>query len=346
MKRFVVLLTLLLGLCLPVAAQDFTAPEAPDHVQQLLPEDRDTFAEGLWYVLKSSISRLRPDLAEAAGVCLCVIGAVMLISLLHSLDGAGKSCVQLCGVVAISLLLMKPSNALIALGADTIRQISDYGKLLLPVMSASLAAQGGAASSAVLYTATAFCCSVLSGAVSSLLVPLVYIYLALSMVNAALSEPLLDKLKGFIKWLMIWGLKLSLYGFTGYISITGVISGTTDQAALKATKLTISGMVPVVGGILADASDTILLGAGIVKNAAGIYGLLAIIAIAVGPFLRIGVQYLLLKLTAAVCRVFGEKSQVGIIGDFSAAMGLLLAMTGTLCLMMLVSIVCFLKGVG
>ena len=37
---------------------------------------------------------------------------------------------------------------------------------------------------------------------------------------------------------------------------------------------------------------------------------------------------------------------VKLIGDFSTAMGLLLAMTGSECLLLLISPVCFLKGVG
>ncbi len=346
MKKLFVLTLLVFAMGVPACAQELTAPEAPEHVQELLPEDRDSFAEGLWYVIRSSAAMLRPDLKEAALACLSVVAAVLMISLLRTLEGPGKQAVQLCGVVAVSVILMQPANSLIQLGADTVQEISEYGKLLLPVITAAMAAQGGTAASAVLYTATAFGNSLLSSAVARLLVPMVYVYLALAMVNAAVGDSLMDKLKGFVKWLMTWGLKLALYIFTAYISITGVISGTTDQAALKATKLTISGVVPVVGSILADASETILLSAGVVKNAAGIYGLLAIAAIAIGPFLRIGVQYLLLKLTAAVCGVFADKKQVGIIEDFSAAMGLILAMTGTLCMLFLISVVCFLKGVG
>ena len=137
-----------------------------------------------------------------------------------------------------------------------------------------------------------------------------------------------------------------MYIFTGYITITGVVSGSADQAALKAAKLTISGAVPVVGGILSDASEAVLVSAGVVKNAVGVYGLLAIAAIAMGPFLRIGVQYLLLKMTAAVCGVFGNKRTTELVGDFASAMGLLLAMTGAVCLILLISMVCFMKGVG
>ncbi len=346
MKKGILIALLLAFFCVPVSAAEFTAPAAPDSVQDLLPADRDSFAEGLWYVVKSSIGLLRPDIAEVAATCFSVVAAVLLISVLRTFEGAGKPVVELCGVVVIAVLLLRPANALISIGTETVQQISDYAKLLLPVMTGAMAAQGGVVTSGVIYTTTAMVNTVLSAAVSGLLRPMVYIYLALAVVNCAVPDDLMKKMKDFVKWLMTWGLKLTLYIFTGYMSITGVISGTTDQAALKATKLTISGMVPVVGGILSDASETVLLSAGVVKNAAGVYGLLVILAISIGPFFRIGLQYLCLKLTGAVCAVFAEKRVTGILEDFSAAMGLLLAMTGTLCLILLISIVCFLKGVG
>jgi stage III sporulation protein AE len=149
-----------------------------------------------------------------------------------------------------------------------------------------------------------------------------------------------------MKWLMTWCLKTLMYVFTGYMSITGVITGTADAAAVKSAKLTISGVVPVVGGILSDASETVILGAGVMKNAVGIYGLLAIAAICITPFLQIGVQFLLLKLTAAVCGVFGVKETSGLIEDFSSGMGLLLGMTGTVTFLLLISMICFMKGMG
>ncbi len=346
MKKVWFILLLICFLTVSVSAEEITVPDPPDHVQDFLPEEDSSFAQGLWHIVTGTIRTLRPDIGNIALSCASVIAAVLLLSLLRSFEGAGKETVELCGIVVISLLLLKPANTLIDLGADTIRQISEYGKLLIPVMTAAMAAQGGAVSSAALYTATAFFSSILSSAVSKFLVPMVYIYILLSVVNAAAGDELMKKARDFIKWLMTWGLKLSLYLFTGYIGITGVVSGTTDQAALKATKLTISGMVPVIGGILSDASETILVSAGLVKNAAGISGMLVILALTVGPFLRIGLQYLFLKLTAAVCSMFADKKLTGIIEDFSVAMSLILAMTGTLCMMLLISVVCFLKGMG
>ena len=153
-------------------------------------------------------------------------------------------------------------------------------------------------------------------------------------------------MRNSVKWMMTWCLKWTLYIFTGYISITGVISGTVDSSALKAAKLTISGVVPVVGGILSDASETILVSAGVMKSAAGVYGILAVLAICAGPFVKIGVQYLLLKLSAAVCNMFGYKPAVSLVQDFSTGMGFALAMVGSVCILLLVSLVCFMKGMS
>ena len=122
--------------------------------------------------------------------------------------------------------------------------------------------------------------------------------------------------------------------------------GTTDAAALKAAKVTISSVVPVVGSILSDASEAVLVSAGVMKSAAGVYGILAIMALFLEPFLRIGMHYLMMKATAALCAVFGSGGGAGLIEDFSTAMGLLLAMTSATCLLLLISTVCFLKGVG
>lgn len=98
--------------------------------------------------------------------------------------------------------------------------------------------------------------------------------------------------------------------------------------------------------MLSDASETVLVSAGLVKNAAGVYGLLAVLAVWIGPFLRMGAQYLVWKGATALCGLFTPKRLTGVVSDFSTAMGLLLAMLGTVCLFWLVSTVCFLKGVG
>lgn len=346
MTKFLFCILLVFSLARPAAALEITAPEVPDSGAALMPDQTHSFGDGLLELLQKAVNRLRPDLKEAVRVSISILAAVMIVSILHSFSGITKASAELSGAILIGTVLLYNANSMVRLGTETVHELSDYGKLLYPVMAAAMAAQGGVTSSASLYAGTAVFDAVLSSFISKLLVPMVYFFLALAVANSALGEELLKSLRDMIKNVMSWCLKTVLMVFTTYMSITGVVSGTTDAAALKATKVTISSVVPVVGGILSDASEAVLVSAGVMKNAAGIYGILAVLAIFLEPFLRIGTHYLLLKATAAIAAVFGPKRMTGLIEDYSAAMGLLLAMTGAVCLLLLISTVCFMKGVG
>lgn len=343
MRKIVFLIVFAVILIVPVSAVEFTTPE-PESAQ--MPENTTSFSEGLLELLERGLLLLRPDLREALQTATAVVGAVMLSSLLQSFPGSVGNLSETAATVVIASVLLLGTNSLITLGKETTVEMSDYGKLLLPVMTAAMAAGGGVTASAALYAGTAAFDTLLAGAIRNVLVPMVYLFLALSVAGCALGEDVLKRLRDLLKGFMSWCLKTLLTVFTAYMSITGVVSGTTDAATLKATKVTISTVVPVVGGILSDASEAVLVSAGVMKSAAGIYGILAVLAIYLEPFVRIGTHYLILKLSSALCGVFGPKRLAELAGDFSTAMGLLLAMTGSVCLLLLISTVCFMKGVG
>ena len=346
MRKIVLVLILVFLIIKPVDATAFTPPDVPKSAADLMPDETDSFGEGVCYIVTEAMVKLRPSISAAVRICVSIISVGLVIGLFSEMAANVKTVIVAIGMVAICVALLEPVNVFVRLGTDTVTQISQYGNLLIPVMAGALAAQGAVTKSGAIYAATALFDAVLSSGVSQVLIPMVYVYLCLSIVCNVFSQPLLMQLRKFLKWVMVWGLKIVLYIFTGYISITGVVGGTTDAAMLKATKLTISGMVPVVGNIISDASEAVLVSTGIMKNAAGIYGLLAILAIWIGPFLQIGSQYLLLKLTSGICEMFTVKSISDLVNDFAAAMGLILAMTGSVCLMFLISTICFMKGVS
>lgn len=346
MKHILMIIILIIVLIVPVSAQELMAPRVPDRAEKFMPADQKNFGDAVLELLQDALLLLRPDLREAAAVCVSVVAVMLSLSLLQTFPGASERTINLAGNTGIALILLRSTGSLVNLASSTINELSEYGRLLLPVMTAALAAQGGVGTSAALYAGTAFFDALLTSVIKNILTPAVYLFLILAVAGSAVGESVLEKMRDTMKWATTWSLKTILYIYTGYIGVTGVISGTTDAAALKAAKLTISSVVPVVGSILSDASEAVLVSAGTVKNAAGIYGLFAILAIWIGPFLQIGAHYLLLKATGAVCSVFGSKASTGLIQDFCSALGLLLAMTGTISLMLLISLVCFFKGVG
>ena len=341
MRKLLLIAAILACMAIPVSALDLEIPTVPE----VRKSGAENFTGDLMTVLRDAFDRVQPDLREAASVCLKVLAVVAGLAVFASVPGKSDA-VRLAGAILVATVLLEPAHALITLGVQTVQELSEYEKLLLPVLTAALAAQGSVGASAALYAGTAAFNALLSNLISIVLVPFLYLYLALAVAHGAVGEGLLKKMQNSVRSVAVWGLKTILYVYTGYITITGVVSGTTDASMLKAAKLTISGAVPVVGGILSDASEAVLVSAAVVKNAAGVYGLLAVLALWIGPFLRIGAHYLLIKAVGAVSGVFGIDSVSGIIDAFASAMGLLLAMTGTVCLMLIIGTICFLRGVG
>ena len=344
MRILVIFLAVISLLVIPISAMEYTAPELSGEAQDLLPNSTTTFGADLWTIISKAIGKLQPSLAEAIRICGRALAIMILIAICACMSKDHYKVTELAGVLAIGTLLLSCTRSMVTLAADTVSRLGEYGKLLLPVLSAAVASQGGVTTGAALYTGTIIFDTVLSAMVSKFLVPMVYAYLVLVLGAAATGEAMLSQLSSFVKWLSAWLLKAVLYVFTGYMAITGVVSGSTDAMTLKAAKITMSGMVPVVGSILSDASEAVLVGAGVVKNAVGIYGALALVAIWIAPFLQIGIQYILLKVTTGIGQIFGLKSAGSVLSGFCTAMGLLLAMTGSVCIMLLISVVCFMKG--
>lgn len=345
MKRIVVFVFLLWCMALPASALEIQAPAVPESSKLWMPESKDSFGEGLAELLDKTLSHLIPELKNAARFSARIFAVALLTSVLQNMTGTVKAVCSIAETVGISAILMGHTGNLLTLGLETVREITDYGKLLLPVMTAAVAAQGGITSSAALYTGTAVFNAVLSSGITSIMIPVVRVYLVITMVGCITGEEFLKRMGDFLKSTSAWIMKTVMMVFTTYLGITGVVSGTTDAAALKAAKVTISTVVPVVGSILSDASEAVLVGAGIIKNAAGIYGILAVLAIFAHPFLRLLTNWLVLKLTGAVCTIFGSKAATTLIDGFSTAMGFLLAVTGGCCMMVLVSTVCFMRSV-
>lgn len=346
MKKLMILILITGLLTFRVQATEFSPPDAPAEIEKYMPDGSVSFGKDLWYIIKSVLREVTPDFSEAMTICASVIAILLLISVLKNFACETKNTVGLAGVIALSVLLLEPSKAMIQIGAKTIESINEYHKLLLPVMTAALAAQGGTATAASLYAVTVVLNTILTVAIVNIILPILYGYIALGIAAAAIDEPILKNLLGLIKWLITWLLKISIYIFTGFMAITGVISGTVDSAALKATKVAISNAVPVVGKIISDASETILVGTGILKNSAGVYGALVILTLWLVPFLKIGLQYLLLKFTAGICSLYADKKPLSVVEHISSSMGFVLAMTGTICLLILISLICFMKGMS
>lgn len=347
--KYWICLTLLL-LALTVDAQ---AAELPEDLTDALPEAAgdlmeveglsgpEGFSQGLAGIVERLAGGvkavLRQRLRGAASILLVAVACGAVDGFAQG-TGKGAAFLPMAGALAVTLLTAGSLEDLIGLGAETIRELNVFSKALLPTLAAATAASGAVTTATFQQVTTVFLADLLMELIDGLLIPLVYLYIGALAAGACLPENRLGAIAEALKKTVNWILTSSLLLFTVYLSTVRVIAGAADGASVKVAKAAISGAVPVVGGIIAEAAETVLAGAGMLKNTIGVFGMLAILAACAYPFLQLGVQYLLYKLSAFLAAAVGAPELCKLIDGLGGAFGLVLGMTGSCALLLLVSV--------
>lgn len=322
-----------------------------DELTEALPEEAAGFLSGVspetlpdgsawkrlllsaWNAVRASAS----DICRTGGMLLCVC---VLVSLTDTLDLGSRAppYITFAAVAVIGTATISDFRSYISLGTETLQSLSDYSRVLLPVLSSAAAASGAVGSAAAKYAATAVCMDVLLSASRSILVPCVCGYAALSVADAAVGNEILKTAKKLLKTLCTFLLSGICMAFTAWLSVTGVVSGTADALAARVTKTAVSAALPVVGSILSDAATTLAAAAGTLRSTVGVFGLLAVAAVCLPPVLTLGVRFFVYKLTAAVCECVADKRFSELISNLGTAFALLLAINGAGALMLFLSL--------
>ena len=364
MRRIILILFAALLLCGPVrAAEDVAARQAaalgadtlPDaldadtraQLQDVSPTTGGDFLKTTFSVFSNALTGALGSTREAAKTLCALLAAVILCAMAENFGpGIPARAVTIAGALAITGVCTASLQTMIGLAADTLDRVCNFTTLLLPVLSAAVTAAGAPSAGAALYVGSTLFMDVLLTLIRRLLQPMVYAFAALAAADCAVGQGRLSKLRELIGWIIAVSLKGVMYLFTAYLTLSGVVTGAADAAGVRAVKAGLSAALPVVGGIVSDATESVLAGAGAVKAAAGAFGLLAVLAMGLLPFLRIGLQYLTLRVAAAAGGTAGSTGLTGLISHLATAMGYMLAMTGCALLMALICCTCFLKAAG
>ena len=320
------------------------APEAAalaDGGEGLLPGVRRLWREGWEQAGEYLLAGVRSTAAIMAG------GG--LLGVAESAAPAGKDTlgqyVSITGALWITAVSAGNLNALIGLGQQTIVDLSQLSKALLPVLAAAEAASGGVTAASARQVAAVFFSDILLTAIERVLLPAVYLYIGTAAAGAVLEGELMERVGSLLKKLIGWALGGLLTLFTAFLTISGAVAGTADAQAVKVAKAAVSAAVPVVGGILSEAAESMLAGAGLLRGLLGAFGALAVLSFCLVPFLRLGGQYLLYQCASLAAAAAGPKKLTGLLTALGDAFGLVLAMTAASALLLLISLVSSLTAV-
>ena len=264
MKKLLCLLFAALLLCVSASALELPS-ELDGTVPRELIDNAETGNDLLLRGGQYLFSHFRAALQDAVANSLRGAMALMLLSLLCGLvestaENVGETPTRYAGylgVLGAAALSAGDLSALIGLGVETMDELSVMAKLLLPTIAAAMAGGGCVGSASVWQVGALMLSDIFLSLMRDVLVPVLYCMIGTAAAGALLEQSRLSLLSKGIGKLLSWGLSAILIVFTAFLSVSNLLAGSADRLAVKVGKTVISGAVPIVGGILSDATEAV-----------------------------------------------------------------------------------------
>ncbi len=246
--------------------------------------------------------------------------------------------IQIAVCCTAALLLAGSVDSVVSQGAETLTRLSDYAKLSMPAFFSTVAVCGAAVSASVRYAAVTMAAELYMTLAQRLILPAIYAYLAIAVSSSIFDNAILKTALRCAKWCAVTAMTLLTTVFCTYISLSGIISGSADAAAVKATKTVVASVLPVVGGIVSDSASTMLAAASMIKNSAGVFCLVAVCVLCCGSFALLSVKMLVLNAVSAVAEMAGGERLSRLLGNVGTAFGMLLGLIGSFGVLLFLSV--------
>ena len=299
-------------------------------------------------IIKSIVSLVGKEVLN----CATVLGSILVIIIIHSIlksisEGLeNKNVAQITYYVQYILivtLIMANFSDILQMVKTSIQNLVGFMNSLVPLLITLMLTTGNFASAGILEPIILFIITFIGNFITTILLPFVLISTALAIISNVSSRIQVDKLSKFFNSTVVWTLGVVLTLFVGIISVEGSLSSTVDGITAKTTKAAVSNFIPVVGKILGDAVDTVMGCSNILKNAVGIVGVVVVIAICVGPIIKLAILMGLYYLAGAVCQPIADEKIVKLLEEMGNTFKMLLAIMCSVSVMLIVGTTLVLK---
>ena len=299
--------------------------------------------QGVSALWESARTGLRKGMKSAVQSAFLMASVCLLLSLLQSFGkSAGISLPQkvpeLTGATAILLLAMEQNGTLFALCQRAIGNLDTFTKLLTSVFAVASAAAGRPASAVATAGAAMLFSDVMLMLSLKVFLPAITLYLLLVYSGVMAENGALRQAAAVGKWAVNTFFKVFLTAYFAYLTFTGLVSGSADAAAVK-TAQSLSSAVPLVGSVIAGASETILSGAALLRAGIGFFGFLGAAAICITPFLQGLCHLLVFRVLSVFAASFAEGGIKAMLEGLANAYGMLVGILSACCAVQFITIV-------
>lgn len=178
-----------------------------------------------------------------------------------------------------------------------------------------------------------------------LVVPLIYCFIILSIVNCIWAEDKLALFMELVEKAIGWVLKIAMGIVTGVSVFQAILTPMIDSVKKTALQKTLS-VIPGIGDVADGAVELVAGTAVVIKNSVGIVLVVLLLVLCAAPLIRIFLTALLFKGAAAFMGIIGDKRITACANRTGDAGMLLFRTTGTAMLLFLITLAVVAATVG
>lgn len=206
----------------------------------------------------------------------------------------------------LMVILTKVFLVVSEIATSAVENIVLFVKLFIPTYFMAVGAAQGAASAVYYYQMMLVIAYLVESFLNAVLIPFIYSYVMLALLNGLWAEEKLTLLLEFIEKGIVLALKISMGAVTGLSLVQAVIVPVASQLKISAMRKAMSA-IPGIGGVAEGVTELVLGSAVLIKNSMGVLLLVLLLGACILPLLKILIVTGTVKLGAAITGIVSDK---------------------------------------
>nr|WP_294491981.1 stage III sporulation protein AE [uncultured Anaerosporobacter sp.] len=224
-----------------------------------------------------------------------------------------------------------------AVASGAISAVLSFMKALIPTYFMSIAFCSTKATTLVFYEGALVLITIVDVVLVRVMIPLVNIYMVITLVNNLAKEDFLSKLAELLESIIKWSMRTLFIAVVGFNTIQGLIVPASNSLK-KSLAIKFTKAIPGIGNSLNSVAETVMGAGTLIKNAIGVTGLVVIILICVIPLIKLIITMLIYKVGVAIVQPISDKRVITCISGAANAAGLLVYVVSIAAVLFMVTI--------
>ncbi len=262
------------------------------------------FLGSIWKGIAGELTSVKEVL-----VSILIIGIVSALFANFSDLFSGKQVAQV-GFYFLYLLLMAVLTRAFAAAAEfavlAMENTVLFVKMFIPTWFIAVGTASGSATAMFYYQVMLVVVYFVESFLLKVLVPFVYSYVVLALLNGIWAEERLSLLLDLLKKAIIFSQKLAMGSITGLSLVQSVILPVLDGLKITALRKAVSA-IPGIGGMAEGVTELVIGSAVLIKNSLGILLFMLLVVACIIPMAKLFLIGGIVKIGAAVSGIVSDK---------------------------------------